>query len=36
MSETRLTPDVELDGVSPDEAFAVLGNEIRLNIIRVL
>jgi hypothetical protein len=36
MSETRLTPDVELDGLSPDEAFAVLGNEIRLDIIRVL
>ena len=36
MSETRLTPDVELDGISTDEAFAVLGNEIRLDIIRVL
>jgi hypothetical protein len=36
MSETRLTPDVELNGLAPDEAFAVLGNEIRLDIIRVL
>ncbi|WP_152042976.1 DUF7351 domain-containing protein [Salinigranum salinum] len=36
MSETHLTPDLELDGLSPEEAFAVLGNEIRLDIIRVL
>jgi hypothetical protein len=36
MSRTRFTPDVDLDGLSPEEAFAVLGNEIRLDIIRVL
>ena len=36
MSETRLTPEIDLDGISPDEAFAILGNEIRLDIIRVL
>ncbi|WP_267643220.1 DUF7351 domain-containing protein [Haloarchaeobius amylolyticus] len=36
MSDARLTPDVELNGISPDEAFAVLGNKTRLDIIRVL
>jgi len=36
MAETRLTPEIELDGLSPDEAFAVLGDETRLKIIRVL
>lgn len=36
MSNTRLTPEIELDGLSPDEAFAALGNETRLEIIRVL
>jgi hypothetical protein len=36
MSENRLTPEVDLDGMSPDEAFAVLGNEIRLDIVRAL
>jgi hypothetical protein len=36
MARTRFTPDLELDGLSPDEAFAILGNEIRLEIIRVL
>jgi len=36
MSNTRLTPDVELDGLPPDEAFAILGNEIRVAIIRAL
>lgn len=36
MAETRLTPDLDLDGLSPDEAFAVLGDETRLNIIRAL
>lgn len=36
MGQTRFTPDLELDGLSPDEAFAILGNEIRLEIIRVL
>ncbi|SFC75861.1 hypothetical protein SAMN05444422_1225 [Halobiforma haloterrestris] len=36
MSGARFTPGLDLDGLSPDEAFAVLGNEIRLDIIRVL
>lgn len=36
MAETSLPPDIDLDGLTPDEAFAVLGNEIRLDIIRVL
>lgn len=36
MSRTGLTPEVDLDGIAPDEAFAVLGNEIRLAIVRVL
>jgi ribosomal protein L37E len=36
MGETRLTPDLDLDGISPDKAFAVLGNDIRLDIVRVL
>lgn len=36
MGQTRFTPDLELDGLSPEEAFATLGNEIRLAIIRVL
>lgn len=36
MARTRFTPALDLEGLSPDEAFAVLGNEIRLDIIRVL
>lgn len=36
MDQTRFTPDLDLDGLSADEAFAVLGNEIRLEVIRVL
>lgn len=36
MSRTRFTPDLDLDGLSPDEAFSALGNDIRLEIIRVL
>ncbi len=36
MAETRLTPDVDLDGLAPDEAFAILGNELRLDIVRAL
>lgn len=36
MEHTRFTPDLELEELSPDEAFATLGNEIRLDIIRVL
>jgi hypothetical protein len=34
--ETRLTPDLELDHLSPGEAFAILGDDTRLDIIRVL
>lgn len=36
MAGTRLTPELDLEGISPEEAFGVLGNEIRLEIIRVL
>jgi hypothetical protein len=36
MGRTRFAPDLDLEGVSADEAFAVLGNEIRLEVIRVL
>jgi len=36
MTNTRFTPELDLDGMSPEGAFAVLGNEIRLDIIRVL
>ncbi|MBX0297979.1 DUF7351 domain-containing protein [Haloarcula nitratireducens] len=36
MEQTRFTPDLELDGLSPDEVFSILGNEIRLDIIRIL
>ncbi len=36
MTGTRFTPELDLDGLSPDEVFATLGNEIRLDIIRVL
>lgn len=36
MAQTRFTPDLDLDGLSPDDAFAILGNDIRLEIIRVL
>lgn len=36
MADTRLSPDLDLEGISPDEAFAVLGNEIRLDVMRVL
>jgi ribosomal protein S27AE len=36
MAQSRFTPDLELDGLSPDQAFAILGNKIRLEIIRVL
>ena len=36
MAETGTTPELDLDGLTPDEAFAVLGNEIRLDILRVL
>lgn len=36
MAETRLTPEIDLNGVSVEEAFAVLGDETRLDIIRIL
>lgn len=36
MSEAHLGPGLELDGLPPDEAFAVLGNDIRLAVIRSL
>lgn len=36
MAESHITPHVELDELTPDEAFAVLGNDIRLDIVRVL
>jgi hypothetical protein len=36
MADTRLTPEVDLEGMSPEEAFAVLGNETRLDVVRVL
>ena len=36
MANTRFTPELDLDGMSPEGAFAVLGNEIRLDIVRVL
>lgn len=36
MAETGMPTEIDLDGLTPDEAFSVLGNEIRLNIIRVL
>lgn len=36
MAKTGFTPDIDLDGVAANEAFAVLGNEIRLDIVRVL
>lgn len=36
MKETRQTPNGDLDGVSPEDAFAILGDQTRLNIVRVL
>lgn len=36
MSETRLTPEINLEGLSAEEAFSVLGDETRLDIVRVL
>jgi hypothetical protein len=36
MDETRSAPNAALGGVSPEDAFAILGDETRLNIIRVL
>jgi hypothetical protein len=36
MAEPKFPPDIKLDGISPDEAFALLGNNTRLAIIQVL
>ena len=36
MSETDLSEAADVAGVSPEEAFAILGDETRLNIVRVL
>lgn len=36
MSDARPRSHLDLDGTAPEEAFAILGNEIRLDIIRVL
>lgn len=36
MGESRLRPEVDFDGLGAAEAFSVLGNEIRLDIVRVL
>ena len=36
MATTRSSPAIELDGLSPEDAFRVLGNETRLEILRVL
>jgi len=36
MDEARSATGTALNGVSPEEAFAILGDETRLNIIRVL
>lgn len=36
MANVDFTQGIDLDGLSPDEAFAILGNEIRLDTLRVL
>jgi endogenous inhibitor of DNA gyrase (YacG/DUF329 family) len=36
MDDVRSAPRPEPDGVSPEEAFAILGDETRLNIVRTL
>lgn len=36
MADVDLSRGLDLDGLSPDEAFAILGNEIRLDTLRVL
>lgn len=36
MDQTRFTPDLNVEGLSPEDAFGILGNEIRLEIIRIL
>jgi len=36
MGGTRLTPGINLEGMAPEDAFAVLGDETRLDIVRIL
>lgn len=36
MAEPRLTPEIELHGLTPHEAFSILGDRKRIDIIRVL
>lgn len=36
MAEAAINRGIDLDGLSPEDAFAILGNEIRLDILRVL
>jgi len=34
--DIRSTSEIELDGLAPEEAFSILGNEMRLDIVRAL
>lgn len=36
MADAALNHGIDLDGISPEDAFAILGNDIRLDILRVL
>jgi len=36
MAETRLTPELDVEGLAPEDAFAILGDETRLDIVRTL
>lgn len=36
MAEPRFTPPLDLDGLSAEEAFGILGNEVRIDIVRTL
>ena len=36
MADTESIPELELDGLSPEEAFAILGNDTRLDILTAL
>lgn len=36
MAQTRLGPDLDLEALEPDEAFAILGDATRLDLVRVL
>ncbi|GEM_PF-341260 len=36
MAKSRLNTDLKFEGIAPEEAFSVLGNEIRLDIVRAL